>query len=313
MNYKLESGYMGNIVIPEGLIRSEMLSLSEINLKVYITVLMLAQTKSKLEFTELASMLNLDIGKVISALQELEKLNLLKLSTTSVTIKAFEDEENAKRVAFREYSPEEIASMQDKEVQKLTRCAEKTYGKLLSYAEISTLISLCKFVGIPSDVLIVLIEYTGSLGKKTMAYLKNSALNWQEKGIDSVKKAHEYITYLEQQKNFYSTIKDVLGIYGREFTKKEKEYLDKWSELKFSPDMIKESYERTIDATGKISFAYMNRILTDDKQPVVAVTSAQKPVNRKVKPTGFNNFKARTRDYDEIKKRAKEKLKNKYE
>jgi len=315
MNYKLESGYIGNVVIPEGFIRSEMLSLNETQLKIYITVVMLAQNKSKAEFTELAEMLKMDIGALISVLQELEKLNLFKLSTTSVTVKAMENEEGAKPVTFREYTPEEIASMHDKEIEKLTRCAEKTYGKLLSYAEISTLISLCKFIGIPAGVLTVLIEYTGSLGKKTMAYLKNTALDWQEKGIDTVKKAHEYITYLEQQKNFYSTIKDVLGIYGREFTKKEREFLDKWSELKISPETIKDAYERTIDATGKISFAYMNKILTSDDQPqqkAAAVTSA-KPPARKVKATGFNNFKSRPRDYDDIKRKAKEKLKHKRE
>ena len=225
MNYKLESVYMGNIVIPEGFIRSQMLVLNETQLKTYITVIMLAQTKSKPDFAELASILNSDIAVIINTLQELEKLKLLKLSTTSVTVISADDEENAKPLTFREYTPEEIASMHDDEIQKLTRCAETTYGKLLSYAEISTLVSLYKFIGMPADVLTVLIEYTGALGKKTMAYLKNAALDWQEHGIDSARKAHEYITYLEQQKNFYATIKDLLGVYGRECTKKEREFL----------------------------------------------------------------------------------------
>lgn len=312
MNYKLESGYIGNIVIPEGFIRSEMLSLNETQLKIYIMVSMLAQTKNKPDFQELSSMLGVDINEIISTLQELEKLKLVKLSSTAVTICASEDEESAKPLTFREYTPEEISSMQDKDIQKLTRCAEKTYGKLLSYAEISTLISLYKFIGIPRDVLTVLIEYTGSLGKKTMAYLKNAALDWQEHGIDSAKKAHEYITYLEQQKNYYATVKDVLGIYGREFTKKEREFLDKWSELKFTTEQIKDAYERTVDATGKISFAYMNKILTSDEPPkTFENTQTSKAPVKKVKPTAFNNFKARSRDYDDIKKRAKEKLKNK--
>ena len=313
MNYKLESGYVGNIVIPEGFIRSQMLSMNEAQIKTYITVIMLAQTKSKIEFAELASMLDSDIAVVITNLQELEKLKLLKLSTTSVTVLATEDEENAKPLTFREYTPEEIASMHDAEIQKLTRCAEKTYGKLLSYAEISTLISLYKFIGISSDVLTVLIEYTGSLGKKTMAYLKNAALDWQQQGIDSARKAHEYITYLEQQKNFYATVKDYLGIYGREFTKKEREFLDKWSELKFSHEQIKDAYERTINATGKISFGYMNKILTDDSKPEQNEKKPEtvKTTQRKVKPTGFNNFNARERNFDDIKKKAKEKLKNK--
>ena len=310
MNYKLESGYVGNIVIPEGFIRAQMLSLNEAELKTYITVTMLAQTKSKIEFAELASMLKSDIAIVINSLQVLEKLNLVKLSTTSVTVLSTEDDESAKPVAFREYTPEEISAMHDDEIAKLTRCAEKTYGKLLSYAEISVLISLYKFIGISSDVLTVLIEYTGSLGKKTMAYLKNAALDWQQQGIDNAKKAHEYITYLEQQKNFYATIKDYLGIYGREFTKKEREYLDKWSELKLTAEEIKDAYERTIDATGKIAFGYMNKILTADEKPEKHSEMLKTPA-KKVKSTSFNNFNARERNFDDIKRKAKENLKNK--
>ncbi|MBQ7040292.1 MAG: hypothetical protein IJN39_06960, partial [Clostridia bacterium] len=62
---------------------------------------------------------------------------------------------------------------------------------------------------------------------------------------------------------------------------------------------------------GKISFAYMNKILTADEPPKPVKTAQNTVPQRKVRPTGFNNFESRTRDFDAIKKRAKEKLKNK--
>ena len=311
MKFKTDGDYIGGITLSEGFVRQDMKTLDEQQLKIYLLALMFAETKQKAEIKDIADILQIPIEDVVSALKELEKKTLISLSTTAITLKAPHTENTTKRLTFKEYTPEEIADMDDKDVDKIVRCAEKTYGKLLSYAEISTIISLYKFLSIPREVLIILIEYTGALGRKTMSYLKTAAMDWHERGIDSPKKAHEHITYLEQQKNYYAQMKELFGIYGREFTKKEKEFLDKWAELKFTAEEIKESYEKTIDSTGKISFAYMNKILTSDDVEFTQ-KQEQKP-RKKVKPTGFNNFTARNRDYDDIKAKAREKLKKRAE
>ena len=309
MNFKIESGYFGNISLPEGFVRTEMSSLNESELKVYLAVLTFAQNESKQDLNIISDIAGIDINKTIEALTSLEKKALIKLTSSSVTIKAISTENGAKPVAHKEYSATEIDSLHDEDIKKLTLCAEKTYGKLLNYAELNMLASLYDAVGLPCEVLMILIEYTGALGKKTMRYLQTAASDWKAAEIDTPKKAHQHITYLEQQKEYYSQMKDILGIYGREFTKREREYLDKWKKEGYSPDKIKESYEKTVDATGKIAFGYMDKVIASsdilpDKQ--VVVTSKPKPKKR-VKPTGFNNFTSRERDYDAIKARAKEK------
>ena len=45
----------------------------------------------------------------------------------------------------------------------------------------------------------------------------------------------------------------------RKINKKAREFLDAWKDT-CTPDEIKEAYEKTVDNTGKISFAYMNNL-----------------------------------------------------
>ncbi len=306
MKFKTDGKYRGNIVLAEGFIRSEMYDLSDLELKLYLSVLMFAHGNSEPELSAIAHMMHTDVENIILLLKKLEKKHLLALSSTTVKILSSQTDEVGTPSFFKEYTPEEIAQMDDKDITMLVQTAEKAFGKLLSYGEMSVLISLYRWIGISPSVLVVLIEYVAALGKRSIGYLKKVALDWNEKEIDTPAKAHAYITYLEQQKDYYTQMRLKLGIFGREFTKKEKEYLDTWKQ-EFSPDQIKETYERTIDNTGKISFAYMNKLLTNDQKPTFE-KEAKKPT-KKVAPSKFNNFTQKPKDYEAVKAKARERLK----
>ena len=304
MNFKTDGAYRGNIILPEGFIREDMKNLSETELKLFLLAVMYAHGSQKAEWETIASLSGYTMRQCVEAFQGLEQKKLIKLTPTQVTILSPEPEAVAKPVAFKEYTPEEIAAMDDGEITNLTTCAEAAFGKLLNYGEISVLVSLYRWVGIPTSVLMVLIEYVAALGKKSVGYLKNTALDWHDKGIDSAEAAHAYITYLEQQKEYYASMRDVLGIFGREFTKKEKEFLDKWKP-DFSPEQIRAAYEKTVDATGKISFAYMHKVLNSDEDSPKPSFVVAETAKKRVTPSKFANFEPRKKDYDAVRERAK--------
>lgn len=309
MKFKTDGAYLGNIILPEGFIRTEMRLLSEKALKIYMTVVMLAHNKENCELQKAAEIAGLSANDAIEGLKELEKASLVSLSSTSVRIlSSVKDRESHAPVSFKTYTPEEIAAMDDEDITMLTGCAEKAFGKMLSYSEIGVLTSLYRWVGMPSSVLVVLIEYISSIGKRSMGYLKSAALDWNERGIDTPAKAHAYITYLEEQQTYYQKMREKLGIFGRNFTKKEREFLDAWKET-FTPDEIKEAYEKTVDNTGKISFAYMNKVLSSDDSTAPVHTEKKKEPTKKVAPSKFNNFSQKPKNYDDVKAKAREKLK----
>ena len=93
--------------------------------------------------------------------------------------------------------------------------------------------------------------------------LETVAIDWADKGIDTFDKAEEYISRLEEIHSNEHKIRSVLGIYDRSLTQTEKKYIKAWTEdLNVSPELVSLAYDKTVENTGKLSWAYMNKILT---------------------------------------------------
>ncbi len=309
MKFKLQKGYLGNLLLSEKFVRELMPELSDQALRAYLAVLMHCQNKSDCELGLLAESLGMETDQLIDVFRELENKSLIKVSTTGVTLLALTKDELFASSSTRQYTPEEIEALDDKDVKALIHSAEKSFGKLLSHGEVNGLIGLYHWLGLPVGVLSILIEYVVSTGKKSMGYIEKVAIDWADKEINTPKKAHEHIRLLEQQKTEFEQMKSLLGIYGRNLTKREKEFITKWK-LVYSDEMIKEAYEKTIDSTGKISFAYTDKILKSagEEKPGEKKMEMVKPVQKAVKSSKFHNFTQAPPDFDELEKAALNKL-----
>lgn len=135
-------------------------------------------------------------------------------------------------------------------------------GKTLSSADTELLYSFHDYYGLPIEVILVLIEYYVSKGKHSMKYIEKEAGKWASAGIDSIQKAKAYIDKREEFLSYTSRVRTALGIQERRLTTRELGYIHNWqSECKMSLDMVKQAYELTVNQTGKLSFAYMNKII----------------------------------------------------
>lgn len=151
---------------------------------------------------------------------------------------------------------------EDNDIYFLVEEAQVQMGKLLNSQEIETLISLYTYCGVSIDVILMAIGYCKNIDKSNMNYIKKVVLSWNENGIDTLEKAEKYIILLSQTYENENTIKSAFGI-DRKLSSKEIKLADKWiSEFGFDVKMIRLAYERTIDNIGKISFAYIDTILT---------------------------------------------------
>lgn len=151
---------------------------------------------------------------------------------------------------------------EDNDIYFLVEEAQVQMGKLLNSQEIETLVSLYTYCGVSIDVILMAIGYCKNIDKSNMNYIKKVVLSWNENGIDTLEKAEKYIILLSQTYENENTIKSAFGI-DRKLSSKEIKLADKWiSEFGFDIKMIRLAYERTIDNIGKISFAYIDTILT---------------------------------------------------
>ena len=151
----------------------------------------------------------------------------------------------------------------DEELQMLVNEAQVALGKTLSNSDISTLLMLKDTCGVPLDVILMLIQYCISIDKGNMRTVEKIGIQWADEGINSVEDADNKIRQIKQTSKYFSVISSAFGLKNAGSpTKKQLEYGNKWvGEWKFSPELLREAYERCVDTKGETNFRYIDGIL----------------------------------------------------
>lgn len=151
----------------------------------------------------------------------------------------------------------------DEELKILVGEAQTALGKVLSNSDISTLLMLKDTCGLPLDVIIMLIQYCISIDKGNMRAIEKIGIGWADEGIDTLEAADDKIRRVKQMNKNFSIVSSAFGLKNvGSPTKKQLEYSEKWvGEWKFSPEMLREAYERCVDSKGAMKFSYIDGIL----------------------------------------------------
>lgn len=158
----------------------------------------------------------------------------------------------------------EIAQRLDEspEIGHLFNEAQQMLGKTIGYDGQCTLLLLHDHYGLPAEVLFMLIEYCVSIGKTNYGYIEAVGKDWGTREIDTMDKAAEQISALRKANGIWKDFAKSAGISNPRPTTKQVSYLRKWSEeWNFSGDMIILAYEEMANHTGKLSFAYIDKVL----------------------------------------------------
>ncbi|QAT50367.1 DnaD domain protein [Caproiciproducens sp. NJN-50] len=148
------------------------------------------------------------------------------------------------------------------DISCLMQSAQQVLGRLISGGESATLLMIHDEFGLPSDVIIMLLQYAASIGKANMRYIEKTAMNWADEEINTHERAEEKLLRLTECRQAWRQVEQALGMPHRSPSSKEEAFADTWvAQWKFGGDMIREAYDRAVDATGKFSASYMNRIL----------------------------------------------------
>ncbi len=204
------------------------------------------------------------------------------------------------------YTSAEIDAVaaQNKGIDTLFKQAEEILGRILSPSDFELIYSFVDWLGLPVEVVIMLLQYAASRGKTAKRYLETVAIDWADKGIDNYESAEEYIREIELKLSNEGKIRGILGIYDRALTQTEKKYIKAWTFEKYIPsELVAEAYDRTVAATGKLSWQYMNKILISwneeglktvdevrEKEALFKLKSAPTKVKTNGKKSKFNNY-----------------------
>ena len=158
--------------------------------------------------------------------------------------------------------PTEIAEriQQSDEIAFLFKSAEASLKRVLTFDDQRTLLWFFDHLGMPADIIIMLIAYCSGIGRQNMAYIEKIALNWHEKNITTHEQAENEILFMQKAFSFEGKVQTRLKLPNK-LTASQKKYIDEWALKDISVDLVELAYDKTVDATGKAAFNYMNKII----------------------------------------------------
>ena len=170
-----------------------------------------------------------------------------------------------------QYTERDVLTAMDgsKDFQALYGEIQRVLGRTLSTEELKILLSFTHYLGLPADVISLLVCYCkerarakGNLRNPSLRTIEKEAYFWAEQGIDTMEEAVAYIQNQNLSRSRLSHLMKLLQIRGRNLTPGEEKYAKSWLEMGFDDEVIALAYERTCLNTGGLSWAYMNKILT---------------------------------------------------
>lgn len=161
---------------------------------------------------------------------------------------------------------EQVAArlQESEELRLLFAEAQNILGKTVGYDGQSTLIMMHDSYGLPVEVILMAIEYNKAKGKTGFAAISRTGKEWSELEIDSIEGAIEYIEEHNIVDETWQKLRNMTEITNKNPTVKQKRFLTAWTkEYGYNADMIYFAYEESIDHTGKATFEYMDKVLSN--------------------------------------------------
>ncbi len=240
--------------------------------KIYLYILMLANKGERADNSDIATKLGLLESDVVHAFGVLSEQGLIDVSGDIVSIGgsvSYVSEEassaaadgNEVKVSYSTVDmSEEIEK--NKSLADMFKLAQEVMGKPLNSSDTNTLFWFYDKLGFSPEVILLLLEYCVSAGKRNMSYIEKVAISWREKGIKTIDDVDMLETDEQERASYISNIKHLIGIRDRDLTKLEEKFLLEWREEdNMSEEMVALAYEYCMLQTDKRSFHYMNGII----------------------------------------------------
>lgn len=253
-----------------------------------------------------ARQLHLDRGRLDTAMAQLGELGLASGAMVLPAQPPVPQPDHAP-----EYSPEDILHElkdADSPFSALLNEVENVVGKRLSTSQTAALLELYDFVGLPSEVLMMMVNWLNEknqrkygAGKRlSMAMVKRVGYQWKERGYDTLEAAEEYIKSCDLRESAVGAMLAACGIHGRNATASEVKYITQWLDWRFPPETVAVAFDITMTALGRMDWRYCNGIVrswhdknlrtpeqvrAEHKSPAAPQTASTQPAKSRPAPT----------------------------
>lgn len=215
-----------------------------------------------------------------------------------------------KTVVTRPQKPDIITAAQrvsaDEKLRHTLAEVESALSKPLSSGDTATIVMLYDTLGLPAEVIVLLVNYCVSIGKGNMRAIERIGIKWSDAGVNSIEAADNRIMQTRLSNEYWSRVSSVFGLKNiGSPTEKQISYVTRWiGEWHFSDEMLRAAYETCVDNTGKMSMAYIDKVLLRWHNSEIATPADidkldKKPVNKNI-PKKNNNSSFNVDELDKI-------------
>ena len=294
--------------VPTEFIKKQLPQANPTFVKVYLYLLMLASEKASMEFSDIAETLGLLESDLMLAVKYWETAGAIIRNGESFVFAQSISKENAQEVQETPEKPhtENLAAIieADRSLSDMFMVSQEILGKTISGSDMETIYWFYSELKMSPEAILLLLEHCVSKGKTRMNYIEKVAISWSEMGLTNAENVALYIKNEEQKTGFLYSIRKIMGISDRSLSQIEEKYLTKWhEEMGMEEEMIALAYEYCIIQTAKLSFPYMDKIITRwTKEGIRTVADAEED-NRKFKKRSKNEgiaFGDNSYDHDDL-------------
>lgn len=205
--------------------------------------------------------------------------------------------------------------------EKFVGEVQRRLGRILSTDELKILLSLMNYLGLPDQVISVLIGFCMERNKNrgvsrapSMRTIEKEAYVWADRGIDTIDEAIAYIQQQDAKFKQLGPIRKSLQIHDRRLTTSEERYILKWLEMGFGEPEIQLAYDRTCLNCGSLKWPYMNSILLNwQSQNLFTVDRILQTDKAQDRPGNVHNHQTQTGVDPMMKKAIQRRLNRKEE
>jgi len=169
-----------------------------------------------------------------------------------------------------QYSEVDVLQAMDTDVdfRALYGEVQRLLGRSLNTEELKILLSFIRYLGLPGEVISVLVSFCrdrarqkGAGRNPSLRAIEKEAYRWAEQGIDTLEEAAVYIHNQNLRNSRLGHLMRLLQIHGRSLTAAEERYAQSWLDMDLPDEVIALAYERTCINVGGLNWNYMNKIL----------------------------------------------------
>ncbi len=169
------------------------------------------------------------------------------------------------------YTTDDIAAMLegDRGFAMLVPQTEEKLGKKLKTADLQILAGLYDDLGLPPDVIYLLVGHCvsrieGRYGpgrRPTLRQIEKEGYYWARQGLFDQESAARYLKeYADKQEKMGAYLR-ALQISGRKPVDSEEKYIARWIESGYAPELVALAYDQTIFYKKELNWRYLNAIL----------------------------------------------------